>query len=436
MLRLPFLPVAIVAALFMAFANARPAGAQVGVANGRDAGSGIATIRLYLDCPGRDVCDQEFLRTELNYIDHVREQGDADVHVLVTTEGNASGGRAYTIAFLGHRRFAAVSDTLTYSSLGTDTPDERRRGLTQVIALGLTPYLVRTDLARRLRLGVERTAVTREPIREVDPWNYWIFNLGVSGSVEGEESRNNYRGRGNVSANRTTEEWILRLSARGDYRESRFNLDDTTIVSSQRDGNFFAFGARSLGPKWSLGGSTNASTSTRNNTKYSLNAGPAIEYNLFPYSESTRRELRFQYEWDLTYVNYEEETIFGYQDETLLSHGFEIRLDLRQPWGGSQAGLEMKHYLTNFDRDRTKFYSVQLEGGMNVRLIRGLSLNFGGEFNFIHDQLYLSSEDASDEDVLLGTVRLKTAYDYRLEVGLNYSFGSIFNNVVNPRFGF
>lgn len=413
-----------------------PAAAQVGVANGRDAGNGLATVRLYLDCPGRDTCDRDFIRTELDYIDHVREQGDADVHVLITTQRNASGGVQYTIAFLGRRRFETVSDTLQYSSMGTDTGDERRRGLTQMIALGLTPYLVRTDLARRLRLGVERGPVTSRPIREVDPWDFWIFNLGVSGSFEGEESRTNYRGRGNVSANRTTEDWIVRLSARGDYRESRFNLDDTTIVSTQRDGNLFAFGAKSLGPRWSLGASTNASTSTRNNTRYSLNAGPAIEFNLFPYSESTRRELRFQYEWDVTYVEYEQETIFGRVDETLLSHGFEIRLDLRQPWGGAQSGLEIKHYLTNFDTDRTKFYSIQLEGGMNVRLIRGLSVNMGGEFNFIHDQLYLPNEDASDEDVLLGTVRLKTAYDYRLEVGLNYSFGSIYNNVVNPRFGF
>ena len=413
-----------------------PVYAQVGVANGSDRDHGIATIRLYLDCPDRDTCDRDFIRTEINYIDHVREQGDADVHVLISTQQNASGGVQFTIAFLGRRRFATVSDTLQYNSLGTDTGDERRRGLTQMIALGLTPFLLRTDLARRLRLGVERGDVTSRSIREIDPWDYWIFNLGVSGSFEGEESRTNFRGRGNVSANRTTEDWKVRLSTRGDFRESRFNLDDTTIVSTQRDGSMFVFGAKSLGPHWSLGGASNVSTSTRNNTQYSLNAGPAVEFNLFPYSESTRRELRFQYEWDLTYVDYQEETIFGRLDETLLSQTFEIRLDLRQPWGGAQSGLEVRHYLTNFDSDRTKFYSVQLEGGMNVRLIRGLSLNVNGEFNFIHDQLYLPIEEASDEDVLLGTVRLKTAYDYQLEVGLNYSFGSIYNSVVNPRFGF
>jgi hypothetical protein len=394
-------------------------------------------LRLFLDCEGHGTCDQEYIRTEIDYVDHVRDRTQSDVHLLVTTEGTASGGRLFTLAFLGRGAYASISDTLSYASLGTDTWNELREGLTRMIAVGLVPYLARTALAGRLRLSVDPNGVDREPSAlSNDPWNYWVFGAGVSAEFEGEESQKDYRVRGDLSANRTTEDWKVRLSTRGDFRESRYTLEDTSIVSIQRDGEVFGFVAASLGPHWSVGGSASANTSTRRNIEYSVSGGPTVEYNIYPYSESTRRELRLQYRVGIEHVLYDEETIFDRLDETLLAHEFEVRLDQNQPWGGTSASLEMTHYLTNFDRSRLRYYSVEVDGGINVRIVRGLSVFFSGGVEFIHDQLYLSKEDASDEDVLLGRVSLPTSYEFRVEAGLNYSFGSIFNNVVNPRFGF
>ena len=37
-------------------------------------------------------------------------------------------------------------------------------------------------------------------------------------------------------------------------------------------------------------------------------------------------------------------------------------------------------------------------------------------------------------EVLLQLRELKTSYRYDISVGLSYTFGSIYNNVVNPRF--
>jgi hypothetical protein len=46
----------------------------------------------------------------------------------------------------------------------------------------------------------------------------------------------------------------------------------------------------------------------------------------------------------------------------------------------------------------------------------------------------LPRRDASLEDVLLQRRRLATSYRGSGSVGLSYSFGSMFTNVVNPRF--
>lgn len=50
------------------------------------------------------------------------------------------------------------------------------------------------------------------------------------------------------------------------------------------------------------------------------------------------------------------------------------------------------------------------------------------------DQIYLARGKLSDENTLLRRRQLASKYSYHGGVGLSYTFGSIFNNVVMPRF--
>ena len=52
------------------------------------------------------------------------------------------------------------------------------------------------------------------------------------------------------------------------------------------------------------------------------------------------------------------------------------------------------------------------------------------------DQLSLAKSAASDAEILLRLRQLATSYTYGGSFSLSYTFGSLFNNVVNPRFGF
>ncbi len=51
----------------------------------------------------------------------------------------------------------------------------------------------------------------------------------------------------------------------------------------------------------------------------------------------------------------------------------------------------------------------------------------------VKDQIYEPKEDIPDEDILLRRRELGTDYEVSLEIGFSYTFGSVFNNVVNPR---
>ena len=52
-----------------------------------------------------------------------------------------------------------------------------------------------------------------------------------------------------------------------------------------------------------------------------------------------------------------------------------------------------------------------------------------------YDQINLPKGDADLEEVLLRRRQLETNYEASVSFGFRYRFGSVLNNVVNPRFG-
>jgi hypothetical protein len=76
-----------------------------------------------------------------------------------------------------------------------------------------------------------------------------------------------------------------------------------------------------------------------------------------------------------------------------------------------------------------------VNGNLDIRVFKGLSVDIYGRYDLVHDQLSLPLGDASLDEVLLARKELLTAYDYSISVGLRYTFGSVYSNVVNPRFG-
>ena len=167
----------------------------------------------------------------------------------------------------------------------------------------------------------------------------------------------------------------------------------------------------------------------------SVTISPAIEFNIFPYDESSRREFLFSYFLNLRSFDYDEVTIFDKTKEVLLHQEFEISLEFEEPWGEAAASFEASNYLTDFEENLTDLYQLELFGFVQVRLVRGLSLFAHGSVSRIRDQIFLPKEEASEEDILLGNIRLPTSFGYSFSLGFSYTFGSIYNNIVNPRFG-
>ncbi|MEA2104866.1 MAG: hypothetical protein U9P79_09545 [Candidatus Cloacimonadota bacterium] len=81
--------------------------------------------------------------------------------------------------------------------------------------------------------------------------------------------------------------------------------------------------------------------------------------------------------------------------------------------------------------------SVQtLVATLKLGLIRYVSCTpIFEDISRVHDQISLPAGDVTPEELLLKQRELETQYTYWGSIGLTYSFGSIYNNIVNPRFG-
>lgn len=399
-----------------------PLGAQT------PAPAGDAAVRMFLDCSGF-YCEDAFYQTEIAFVTHVRDRSDADVHVLVTPQQTGAGGTEYTIAFLGQGRFAGDTLTLRHTGEPNASDDVERRGLAQVIKLGLVRYVAQSPQAARLRVSYSAPQAAAAAGR--DPWDHWTFRISGNGFFNGEQQYSSRNVFGTVSASRITEQWKLRLSLSGNERRSRFEIDSVTEITNTQSGRSLnALLVRSLGGHLSAGVTASASRASYFNQDLVLRVAPAVEYNVYPYAESTRRQFTFRYSVGPTAYRYEEETIFGKMEETRLQQSLIAGVVARQPWGSVNVSAEGAAFLDDVAQHR-----MQLGGGVELNLVRGLSLNVNGSYERLRDQIYLRAGEATDDEILLRRRQLATGFQYFASLGLSYTFGSRFSPVVNPRFG-
>lgn len=384
---------------------------------------------VYLDCSPR-VCDLDYVRKEVTFVNYVRDRQSADIHILVTRQATASGGNEYTLDFIGQKKYQGRDSTLKYFSKPTDTEDQVRKGMVNVLKQGLIPYVSDTPLAEFISVIYERKPETRL-VPGKDIWDYWVFSTGLRGNANVEQLFKRLSYSLSLSANRTTEEMKFRLWANGNFDERRYQISEEEEIVSQSNRKFmFTQYVKSINDHWSVGASLSLFSSTFDNADLYASLGPAVEYDIFPYEESTRRELRIQYRLNFSRRNYIETTIFDKDREDLFSQVLQVILEVKEPWGSMGMQLEGSNFLHDFSKNNLK-----AEAGLSLKVFKGLSLDIGGSYSRVRDQIYLSGKGASKEEILLELKRLATTYSLRFEMGFNYRFGSIYSNVVNPRFG-
>ena len=387
-------------------------------------------LRVFVDCQ-RVFCDLDYFRTEIAWVSYVRDRAVADAHVMITQQGTGGGGNEYTLTLIGQRAFAGLADTLRYVAPPAATGDAVRRGLAGMLKLGLVRYAARSGLASRVQVSVSAPSGQASPAVPLhDPWDLWVIKSQANGFFNGQRQSRSVNAYGSISANRVTEAWKSNFGLNGSYGEDRFTFSDGREFRSYSN----SYGAnalvvKSLSDHWSTGMEASVWSSTFLNQRLAVSAAPALEYNYFPYSQSTRRTLVARYALGVRAFRYDEETLFDRTSETRPYHALLFGVDAQQPWGSVTTTVGGSQYF--FDPNK---FALSLSNSADVRLVKGLSVNLSGAVSLVRDQLYIPKVGATDEEVLLRRRQLETSYRYFVNAGLSYTFGSIYNNIVNPRF--
>jgi hypothetical protein len=389
-----------------------------------------AQLRVFLDC---EDCFADFLRSEITFVDYVRDRAEAEIHLLITRITTGSGGREYTAEFIGSGRFDGTTRTLKANTTSSDSEDTIRRQIANMVRLGLLAFVSADGVPSGMRLEVELGSEQARPAVAGDRWDNWVFSLRGGGSIDAEESQRQIQFSGAASADRITPDWKITLGAEIEHEREQFNIDEEDeepFEATRREQDFNWLVVKGLGEHWSVGATGDVESSTFENTELGVSAAPAIEYNLFPYSEYTRRQFRIQYALGPRYANYYEVTLFDKTDETLAQHEVSATYDQRERWGTLEARAEWSQYLHDLDLSR-----LEIDGEVSLRILRGLTVNAEVGASRIRDQLSLPARGASPEEILLRLRELSSGYEFQFAFGITYTFGSIFSSVVNPRFG-
>ncbi len=385
-------------------------------------------VKIFLDC---NDCDMNYTRQEIPYINYVRDVREAEVFILVTDQDAGSGGEQFTFTFQGQGKFKGLNDTLTFTSSPDQTGTVIREKRTNMLKMGLMRYVAKTPLFNEIEIKHNKDLESEEVI---DRWNNWVFELSTEPQYESEEANKQLELRNSINISKITPDIKLEIEMDHFFDREKFienvNTDSATTstytTSALMINNLFV---KSISDHWSAGLVWDLGSSTRENLNFRTDFLPSIEYDIYPYSEATHRQLRILYSAGMQINNYIDSTVYNKVKETLYVQRMNVAFQLQKKWGSINLLLMGSNYFHDFSKNR-----IELIGSVRIRIFKGLSLDINGGVAHINDQLSLNKGDISEAERLLQLRELATKYRVEGGIQLTYTFGSIYNNIVNPRF--
>ncbi len=390
----------------------------------------IPNLRVFLDC--QSYCDKDYVKREISFVDYVNDRFQANVYVLINAQTTGSGGREYKLQFAGQESLKNMNDTLSYIRQATATDDEDRKLFVQTLKLGLVKYMARTEKGKDLQITFKSDTVTggkKDQAPEKDPWNLWVINLRLNGYLNGDKNYSSNNFSTGVSASRVTEKHKTTSNFSYSLNKNRFGEGADAFSFSNKSFSASNTTVWSLSDHLSAGAYISATRSDYSNYDAYFSVMPAVEYNFFPYKESNNHYVGLMYKAGPRYFNYKEETIFLQMEEFRFQQSISLDVSLNQKWGQISGSAAFGNYFHDFSKNNLSFSAYT-----DLRLYKGLSLNFNGYYAFQRDQLNIVKGDISNEDLLTRRRQLDSSFSFYTSFGIRYRFGSIFNNVVNPRF--
>ncbi|MCW3078697.1 hypothetical protein [Segetibacter sp.] len=391
-----------------------------------------AKLKVYIDC--RVGCDMRFFKTEINILDFVIDRDAADVHVLITAQRLGSGGSQFQLNFYGQNNYEDYIDTLYFTTRPNASSATVREQMVRYLMFGFTPLVAKTAYGNDIKIAMKgKNSANENAENTKDKWNYWVYNVGVNGQLSADQVYRTRIFNSSISANRVTDKLKVHFDGHGALYHTRYSYPSgdttTTYVVKNSDYGFNVHAIKSITAHWSIGSRGSLSNNTFSNIRRKLYFKPSLEYNIYNFKDVNNRYLVLRYGVDINHFNYYDTTLFNKIEETLVGHQLSLTLSLNKKWGSINTGM---HY-RNFLNDR-KLNSMGISSHVDVRVTGALSFYINTNASIVHDQVNLVKGGGTEQEILTRKRQIASNFNYYTSFGVNFRFGSILNNFVNPRF--
>jgi hypothetical protein len=329
---------------------------------------------------------------------------------------------------MGQNNYKNIQENLSFATNTDMTEDQTREMMLKYLKIGLLKYWINSGLLDKLEVKIQKEDTTKTD-NEIDSWNNWVFSIGANGWMNGSENNSRNSASIYLSAKQVKEKHKFYFRVSNRINNSMYKYGDTEITSKRESFYLASNYVLSINDHWSYGFFTGTSRSLFSNYKNSSNLFGGLEYDFFDYKESAKKKVTVATKIGAIYNKYYEKTVYEETEELLGQLTTSINGSVVKKWGSLNAGINYSAYLHDFDLN-----SFGINAGARIRIIKGLTFNINGDYSITHDQINIAAGDRSLEEVLLTQKELQSGYNFYFSTGLSYSFGSIYNTVVNPRF--
>ena len=299
-----------------------------------------------------------------------------------------------------------------------------RDKLVNKLKVVLVPFLDKGDYNLKLDIDSNYADIPQDE----DKWKNWVFELSGSYNGDQEESRKTNRYEIEFEIDKLTEDWRIGAELRRNETNRKFYSDDNVYKSNRKTTSFNGRVVRSISDHFSAGVFFGAYQNTYENIDFNRYIQPAIEYSFYPYKDVLSKEITLAYKISTGKRNYIEKTIYGYEKQKLSSQTLSLNIRFRQKWGNVSSYLNATQFLNDGSKKR-----FSLRSDLDIRIFEGLAVRLSGNINLIREQYSLAAGNTSIEDLLLQQRQIATDYRTGFSLGLSYTFGSIYNSIINTR---
>ena len=377
-------------------------------------------LKAYIDCR----CDENYLKQETSFLEYVRDQDLADIEIFVRDVRNPTGSRSFEIKIDGNNDYEEISSSAVAVGYVNDTSSTLRDKLLNKIKLALVPFLDKGNY----NLKVDIDSNFEDLSTNDDKWKNWVFELSGSYNNDKEESRQTNRYEIEFEIDKLTEDWRIGMELKRNESNRKFFSEDDVYTSNRKSTSFNGRIVRSISDHFSAGAFFGLYQNTYENIDLNRYIAPAIEYSFYPYEDVLSKEITLAYRIGVGKRDYIEKTIYGFEKQKLSSQTLSLNIRFRQKWGNISSYLNATQFLNDGAKKR-----FSLRSDLDIRVYEGLAVRLSGNINLIREQYNLAAGSTSIEDLLLQQRQIATDYRTNFSVGLSYTFGSIYNSIINTR---